>query len=145
MGYTHYWEIQSVANESKYKRALSDIRKLVRENIDILANDMGDKGSKPILRGCVSFNGIEKQSHETFYLPNSVQKFDFERLHYKSFDFCKTNQKTYDFIVVACLCILKHYLSRTIEIRSDGDKDELKEGINLASSFLGVTLLNQFK
>lgn len=145
MGYTHYWELKSTASNTKYRKALSDIRKLVKENVSILANGMGDINSKPQLKGLISFNGIEEEGHETFYLPNSVDKFDFERHDGKSFDFCKTNQKRYDPVVVACLCVLKYHLGQSITIRSDGDLKDLQEGIDLASKILGVILMNQFR
>lgn len=145
MGYTNYWRIKCGVKESTYKNALKDIRKIIKENSSILANGMGDSGSYPKIKGEISFNGIEDQSHETFHLPNTINKFDFRFGETCSFDFCKTAQKNYDKIVVACLCVLKYHLGHLIEISSDGDKDDLSDGIEIASKTLGVILLNQFK
>ena len=144
MGYTNYWKVDVTAKEGRYKKALQDIRKVIKEHRDILANGLGDKGTSPKTRGEVAFNGIEDQSHETFFLPSSVKKFDFDFNDGQSFDFCKTAFKEYDKVVVACLCILKFHLGSSIDISSDGDAEDLAEGVEIASKVLGVTLLNPF-
>lgn len=144
MGYSHYWRLKSDARQSSYKEALADIRKIIKDNISILANGMGDKDSLPKTQKEISFNGIEDESHETFFLPTSLLKFDYGRDDGWSFDFCKTAQKEYDKIVVACLCILKFHLKDKIQIESDGDQEDLREGIELASKYLNAILLNPF-
>ena len=82
MGYTHYWSVNKKAVDAEqYKSALKDIAKIVSSQKNILAGGDGAKGTKPSTKGAINFNGVESDSHETFFLP-----FDVGNL--KEFDFC---------------------------------------------------------
>ena len=136
MGYTHYWKPKTkTCSENLYLTALEDIRKIVKSKITILANGFGESNTEPELEKGVRFNGIEDDSHETFSLPENFKKFD-------DFNFCKTARKDYDVVVVACLTVLHNYLGDKIKISSDGDREELEDGKNLAASILNKNFLN---
>jgi len=128
MGYTHYWDKKSEVDENEYKAALKDIAKIVNSKKNILADGNGDKGTKPTTAGEISFNGIDANSHETFFLPKTAGEM-------KSFDFCKTARKPYDVVVTACLCRLGEV--KGISVSSDGSPSEWKEGVELAAKVLG--------
>ncbi len=132
MGYTHYWEKRGDVNEESYAAALKDIAKIVISEKAILANGSGDKGSKPKVSGGITFNGIGDESHETFALPPKAKML--------ASDFCKTNQKPYDVVVVAALSRLAEV--EGIKIGSDGDAEEWKAGVALASKVLGRKVAN---
>jgi hypothetical protein len=132
MGYTHYWGKQGDVDEASYAAALKDIAKIVTSEKAILANGSGDEGSKPKVTGGISFNGIGDASHETFALPPKAKMLDN--------DFCKTNQKPYDVVVVAALSRLAEVAG--IKIGSDGDAEDLKDGVALASKVLGRQVAN---
>ena len=58
MGYTHYWRGEDDLDEKEYANSLKDIAKIVISKKNILANDNGDKESKPEVTDGISFNGI---------------------------------------------------------------------------------------
>ena len=58
MGYTHYWEAEGKIDPAQYKAALSDIGKIVTSQSKVLANGMGDEGTKPKVTSGITFNGI---------------------------------------------------------------------------------------
>lgn len=142
MGYTHYWRFGAFIGEKEYKKALQEIRKLVKASPIPLANGMGDEGTKPEVGATVSFNGVGEDAHETFLLrkdpilvatkPDRYPSEEFSR-----FNFCKTAQKPYDVVVVACLCVLQERLGKSIEVSSDGDAEEWEDGRVLAEKVLG--------
>lgn len=77
-----------------------------------LCNGWGKRGTKPTITDTlVSFNGCEKNSHETCYIS----------LDEGEFNFCKTARKPYDTAVCVCLLCFKHYFGNNMEIYSDGD------------------------
>lgn len=128
MGYLHSWILNKKGNEAAYKKAKNQIIKFLKTRKDI-ADESGE-GTQPNLKdGVISFNGQGKDSHEIFWIPKSLK--DFENA-----DFCKTNRKPYDVVVVACLTILKLHLFDDILVDSNGDTQDLEEGVRLACSFL---------
>jgi hypothetical protein len=145
MGYTHYWKLNNKGNEKNFKAAKADIKKILKAKINLLANAQGEKDTNPDTNTEILFNGIEKESHETFYLPNKLS--DLVQPNYTSdpkstfvFNFCKTARKKYDVIVVACLTVLKAHLLNDVEVSSDGDYEELECGHILAEEVLGKKL-----
>ena len=102
---------------SKIQRDL--IKEVLKENKDLLANGMGDAGSKVIFNAKeLVFNGIEGASHETFAVKFGKQE---------EFEFCKTAQKPYDLAVCKCLLILS--LSKGFTFSSDGDLRDWQEAL----------------
>jgi hypothetical protein len=144
MGYTHYYYLNNLGNESNYKMAKEAVRKIIKEKESILANGMGEAGTEPQIKEDIRFNGIEDESHETFYLPNKLS--DLEQNAYSKvegpfvFSCTKTARKDYDIVVVACLSVLKYYLGDDVKISSDGRWEELSGGHKLAEEILDKAL-----
>ena len=134
MGYTHYWNLKVKGNQKNFNAAKKDISKLIKNQVVILANGMGEEGSKPEAGKEVNFNGIEDESYETFSLPEKMPTNDDD-----CFNFCKTAQKEYDFVVTASLIVLKHYLKNDVKVSSDGDKEDWTEGLALAEKVLDTS------
>jgi hypothetical protein len=142
MGYTHYWKIKDQVDVKKYNKAIEVCALIAKEGhkSGILADGSGEEGTAPIIKQGevgLSFNGIEDNSHETFFLPSS-ESATKERLS----DFCKTARKDYDIYVTACLVALHNILGDDIEVSSDGDAEEFLDGLKLARNILGVDLNN---
>lgn len=133
MGYTHYWGNGKGVTQDAYDMALNHCRNIINKNLKILASGDGEKGTKPELTTEICFNGIEDDSHETFYLPIKVTEV-------KNFDFCKTQHKEYDKVVVACLITLHNFCPQ-MEISSDGNEFDHKEGLELARKVTGLPLV----
>lgn len=114
MGYTHYWKIKSDS-----KVSFIEAVKLFKECLaceplkDIaLCGSYGNRETTPTINGaCVCFNGVEENSHETFYI----------ELGDKNFQFCKTAHKPYDLAVCVCLLCFKEVFGNDMELSSDGD------------------------
>ena len=104
------------------------MKTIIKAKENLLANGLGDIGTKPDYENEIYFNGLGDDAHETFSLPNSSNEL-------KDFDFCKTQCKPYDIVVVACLTVLHNYCPE-IQISSDGDPCDLEEGLNLARKIL---------
>ena len=81
----------------------------------------------------VRFNGVDEDSHETFYF--SINK--------GGFNFCKTNLKPYDEIVCGCLYIAELIFGDDIKISGDSDSLEDKDIITKVKSILRDFKLNQ--
>ncbi len=99
-------------------------------------------------------------SHETFSLPLSIEKQDWQKpigkiSHYDVngnpvyndpeevglyFEFCKTAYKPYDLAVIICLIIAKRYLGDNIFISSDGTIDQWRDGMMICQKILGYGL-----
>ncbi len=126
MGYTHYWSIAANVNKKAYAAALKDCRAIVRATESVLANGTGENGTKPKYTSGLTFNGIEGDSHETFYLPSAPES--------NVDDFCKTAAKPYDRIVVACLCRLAEVSG--VRVSSDGRQYEWETGREIAETVL---------
>ena len=88
-------------------------------NINIGGPD-GDGGEPTFSKESVEFNGIGKDSHESFILD----------LNSNGFNFTKTQLKPYDKHVEACLILAKYYFGDTIEVSSDGS-DEIDSEIEI--------------
>jgi hypothetical protein len=151
MGYTHYWYLNTKGNEKNYQKAKKAIRKIIKENMSILANGIGE--GNPVIREVICFNGKGNECCETFFLPKNLPvltEVDLflpgEDPNYK-FNFCKTAHYPYDKVVVACLTVLKHYMKKDVTVTSNGrdfepldarENPELQEGIELARKILGI-------
>lgn len=115
MGYTHYWEFKkSKIDLLNVKKAFDVLKDVVNSNNELLAWGNGT-GEPEVTDSVICFNGIEDDSHESFYI---------DIFNIKDFDFCKTARKPYDKVVVICLMVLKYYLKDGISISSDGYKGD---------------------
>lgn len=139
MGYTHYWGIDDESMvevnvlEKRYRKAVLECSKFVKAYNDRLKSiDRYDEGRlSGFTAHCdigkydgLKVNGTKEYAHEDFCLPETVTELI-------DGDFCKTNRKPYDAVVVACLCILNHYLGPYIKINSDGTRDDWLTGYSL--------------
>lgn len=133
MGFTHYFTLNATITETKWKRFTNHVNRIlanVPNDIDIV-NGHGATGTEPLVNDKeIAFNGLGELSHETFYVSRNGQGFNF----------CKTAQKPYDVAVVACLVSMKKILGKGVEVSSDGDKNDLQEGIDLANGTMGMDM-----
>jgi len=119
MGYTHYWYLNPTGDQQNYEKALTDIKKVVTACRNILAGPCGE--DEPETENHISFNGIKDNSHETFFLEQTLTETLNKEYVSKNdkgyvFSFCKTAQKDYDIAVVSSLCILKHHLGNDVDV-----------------------------
>jgi hypothetical protein len=116
MGYTNYWTFKGINNvDSKditsMKQSIGSFVQYAMDNGYALANGKGDVGSVPTLDTEIIFNGIADQSHETFYIPETLSD---------GFNFTKTARKEYDAVVVGCMLCMKVALPDHVKLSSDG-------------------------
>jgi len=131
MGYTHYW-YQNEIPEDKFTDLKNAVRNVIETSGIPLAGSHGEAGTSPeITNGFICFNGVGDESHETFYIERNPTPYA-SRGGFKAFTFCKTARKQYDPVVTAALCLANHFCKGYIEVSSDGDKEEWKEGLDLA-------------
>ena len=114
MGYTHYFrQVGPAPTNQEWEKIETRVKEEVfpkHKNI-IFSDDC----KPPIANAhCVCFNGKEDDGHETFFLEQGQEGFEF----------CKTARKPYDAAVVATLKIAKEVCPRWLELSSDGDGEE---------------------
>lgn len=133
MGYTHYW-YQNELPEKEFKDFTYAVRNLLEATDIPIVGGFGDPGTQPVITSeLVSFNGLEDDSHETFYFQRIPDARGFSsRKDYAGFNFCKTARKPYDIVAVAALCIADVIFEGHIEISSDGMPEEWAEGLEFA-------------
>jgi len=130
MGYTHYFPHTEIIDSETWSAIVKDCKKLVEASTVPIANWDGEPGTEPEFTDSeISFNGVGNEAHESFVLCRSPEEGDF---HY-----CKTSRKPYDEVVCACLIAYYFWSPDTIEISSDGDLEDWKEGLQFASEVLG--------
>lgn len=117
MGYTRYYEIYNKLDKDKFKQ-FSEKCKLA---CDEITNQWGEgiagrdgQGEPEFLDSGIRFNGIGKDSCETFAITPTATGFHFT----------KTNRCPYDRHVLACLLLAKEYFADSIRVSSDGDNDD---------------------
>ena len=145
MGYTHYWTFKKPAKgksehaEKQYQKAIAECAKICRTYYKEYGGLSGYSAhTKPGQYGGLLVNGAGADGHEDFSL----------REHYsqnETFNFCKTAQKPYDLVVVACLAILKHRLGNLIEVSSDGESLDWKNGVFYAAIVTRLAIKNPIK
>ena len=134
MGYTHYWRFDlGNLKPTAYKRALRDMRKIIRES-PILLGDAFGKGNPKLVNG-VFFNGVGSDGLESFYMYKG-QMNPRALLKAASYNWCKTGYRPYDMIVIACLCVLKAHLGDCVHVSSDGYPHEWEGGREFAVQVL---------
>lgn len=128
MGYTHYWRKPTATPAALWSLIQADAQKIIAASPVKLAFDYDETNKAPeCSKELIRFNGIGKDGHETFYLTPDAE----------SFEFCKTACKPYDLIAVAVLAIAAEHAPGLINVSSDGDTDDWKDGIAFASKVLG--------
>ena len=124
MGFTRYYKIRGKLDKDRFEDFSSNCKILCelvsrKWGINIGGPD-GDGGEPTFSKESVEFNGIGKDSHESFILD----------LNSNGFNFTKTQLKPYDKHVEACLILAKYYFGDTIEVSSDGS-DEIDSEIEI--------------
>jgi hypothetical protein len=117
MGYTHYWTIARPFDNA-FAEFSEDCVLIIGTAMDagIKIGDGFGKNLPTTTATEVIFNGVGKDSHETFHM-NSTDT---------GFAFCKTVGKPYDTVVCAILIRAKFHFGDAIEISSDGDWNDWK-------------------
>lgn len=151
MGYTHYFTHTEVTQEV-WDTIVKDCRKLKKKmpgkslsagghyKSDDLVLGKWDGETKLRVMGSkkrLQFNGFPADlAHETFSL---------YRTGSDGFEFCKTRRKPYDLMVCACLIVYTHHSQETIELRSDGDREDWEPAINFVGQVLGAEYEIKFR
>jgi len=132
MGYTHYLNEQINISDWDWKILKQYTRSLFMSSLETdtpLGNVSGDEYSFPVIDDTyIGFNGIGDAGYETAGINKSPME--------DTLMFCKTANKDYDKYVVAFYHII-HTLNFAV-FTSDGEPDELAEGIALGNSIMGV-------
>lgn len=135
MGYTLYWNKDDNSTKSSdelqpiYTEALVKVKQFINDNDKNLANGSGDENTKPVFDDeSIAFNGIGDESHETMWLPTKFSDMG-------SFEFCKTARKVYGSVAWGCLLIIKSYLGKDFDIRSDGSDETLLQAEQLVKDY----------
>ena len=137
MGYTHYWTHQEKLDPQSVGRAVIDMAKVVEAKADLLGDGLGE-GKPEIAEGMICFNGVGDDSYETFSFPGGWSNDGAG----EGFNFCKTARRPYDPVVTACLAIAKDRMGESIDVSSDGDREEWSEGVALACQATGREIAN---
>jgi hypothetical protein len=100
MGYTHYWKInEPIERQMRSTSCKRESRRLLETAVDA-GIPIDDESTD----GTIAFNGVDGNSHETFF----IQVGD------TGFNFCKTAEKPYDAVVTASLILLKKELGAEV-------------------------------
>lgn len=142
MGYTHYWTFKAPKRgttkqtNAAFERAITQCQSLVYNYNKTRTDETRLAGytahTKPGQYGGINFNGTAELGHEPFVV------LEYYKDNAGTGEFCKTNGKPYDVVVVACLCILKHYLGDNIAVESDGCSLDWIAGLELARKSTGI-------
>lgn len=152
MGYTHHWYRPKTIKRSAWDVFKADVEKILANLPKLTPTAGGYYADAPVVvrfeddnigppqvdDELVRFNGIGEMGHETFFVTRTVTPEKWDRPKHKGlfFAFCKTARKPYDVAVVACLCALKA-AEPEVELSSDGDANERKEGAQLFKDATG--------
>lgn len=122
MGYTHYWTQYSDFSDNEWEDIKSQTKEILAEFGDTVAGWDGS-GDPRINDTCVSFNGRDNNSCETFKITKRIK--DLQRPWEKEpptkvFSFCKTRGLPYDEVVVRVLAVFKNIGKDKLELASDG-------------------------
>lgn len=147
MGYTHYWKSPRLLGAKQFKLFVADVWLLLKALDE--TSDAGEPGSglririagwdgkgKPeFSKDTVAFNGQGEQGYETFRVDRVIK--GVKPFKGKYVEFCKTAHKAYDFFVCAALIALKRRFPH-VEVSSDGDATDWKEGVEFYRRVLGA-------
>lgn len=142
MGYTHYYTKtgSSIDDARLFEMFVHGARQIIEhativEGIE-LADGMGERlEGWECTNETVRFNGYNADSHETFSWS----------LDSSGFGFTKTARKPYDAVVTACLIHLKNVYGDLVDIGSDGNWSEWRDGARLYRNATGLTASAPFQ
>lgn len=127
MGYTHYHAQQRAFTAAEWELITQATHKILASQPKGLICGGNGEGEATVDTEEICFNGNNEddQSHETFHITKRKMG---------DFNFCKTAQKPYDTAVVAVLCVIHFYAPGVLEIGSDGEQDDWRQGLELAQT-----------
>jgi len=139
LGYTHYWYKVRELKQDSFDDFVRDFITILPNFRNVLEQNEGNDQALAINNQLVIFNGIQENSHETFYFDRVTRKGSYEQTNDsgKIFNFTKTARKPYDIAVCSALIIAKQHFGDSIEISSDGDNEEWTEAKILCQKVLG--------
>ena len=130
MGYTHYWTQERSYTASEWATIAARVQAILgtaaAEGID-LAGWAGE-GHPVVSSTEISFNGRERDSHETFLVERERSE--------DGWSFCKKARKPYDTAVTACLIYLACIPPAPLKATSDGEAGDWEAGLQLARKAL---------
>lgn len=137
MGYTHYWTQPRDYGRKSWEQICEDVRAILKDVQHVqgiaLANGMGEAGTSPdISADRIDFNGVDEDSHESFYVTRRRTLEAWQTSDRLGWAFCKTAHKPYDIAVTAVLAYLAALEYRPWRVSSDGDGRDWLEGVALA-------------
>lgn len=140
MGYTHYFYTKPTLDAKQFKSFAKDVKKLLN-GVDEVAFECDMVTKRPqVTNEVVRFNGKGDDGHETFYLARESKVSDWQRDKEMAFNFCKTACKPYDKYVVACLILAKGWFKDDIRFSSDGEIEELQEGLQIVQTLFKLNI-----
>lgn len=130
MGYTHYINDQIHATDEQWeslKLATQHIIATARaEDVILVAPEGTSDIAPPDVNDVeIAFNGFQEEGYESLWL---------DRVPTDKWSFCKTDRRAYDKYVVAVLFAAD--IIGILGLTSDGDAEELADGIELAHEAL---------
>lgn len=139
MGYTHYWTQRRGYTAEQWEQICEDVAVILKDAQHVqgiaLGDGVGEVGSSPVISGgCIHFNGIAGDSHETFKIYRKRPKKEPYQSRCGS-DFCKTARKPYDLAVTAILCYLAT-VAESHSVSSDGHGKDWIAGLEEAKRAL---------
>jgi hypothetical protein len=143
MGYTHYWRINyngKDLDKKLWQEFISIVRDII-SNSNVMIRD-GHGKNQPILRDdLLWFNGDDDfcEAFETVLI-TPIYDSKKSQIGESEFNFTKTGRRPYDVIVVATLLIFKYIFFNQVNISSDGLREELMDGFNIASKYRRVNI-----
>jgi hypothetical protein len=151
MGYTHYnyRDKRSLGSLFMFEKLANDAKKIIAqaEADGISIHGWDGTGEPEFAYDVFRLNGDASQGldHETFTwqaMPEQPEWWarehgrDSSKKH-RIFDFCKTAYKPYDAVVTAILLRAKVIYGKCVEVSSDGNWDDWKQGRDLYEKVFG--------
>lgn len=122
MGYTHYW--RNLRFDDKGWEAVKGFSskvfaEMAKRGVQLVNDSFSDEEAVPPYIGddMIRFNGIGRDSHETFLLEKTGRDFEF----------CKTERKPYD-LAASAILIFASSVSLDGTISSDGIGEKYLDG-----------------
>lgn len=129
MGYTHYWsQREAEITDAQWEAICEDARALIRASPAPIGDAFGESPEWIVDGERIVFNGVGKDSHETFMLwrrgQDHLESWMDRALSPYGASFTKTARKPYDAVVCGVLMAVERHAPGWQRISSDGYADE---------------------
>lgn len=126
-------------DQKQWNGFIKDVKKVLKAGKGVIQYESDVKKAPVANKDIVRFNGIEEYGHETFLFSriSNLKEWQYPREDGKIFMFCKTARKYYDVYVVACLVLAKLHFGNDVVFSSDGNLDELQDGVKMVNELCG--------